>query len=460
MYSLRLRVLATQALVLLVFFALTMIGLDIAFRYTAERAVRDRLDVELLMIIAQTEFGDSGQISPPQELPEPRFSQPGSGLTGSIWSHDDKLLWRSPSAVGLEMTPPAETPLGERVLTRTQLGTDRVFRLAMSVGLESDLAIEFHIEVSESDTAFQAQLSRWRQQLGLWMGLSLVMLLLAQLISLRYLMQPLRKVEGEIEAVERGDRQGLSEDYPEELAGLSRNLNTLVNNERARLGRYRDSLGNLAHSLKTPLAVVRNLLSAVPEGERGEFDHQLETMDRLVSYQLRRAAASGSTTLGRKPFALAPHLARVQRSLDRVYGDAAPRVTLEVAPDLGYRGDEGDLYEITGNLLDNAYKYGGGRVRVRASDEDDVLRIEVADAGDGIALEDWTELLDRGKRLDEARPGQGIGLSVVREIAVADGGDLRLAASDLGGAAIQLSLPGRAARLDVEPESTDPEPVR
>ena len=109
MYSLRFRVLATQALVLALFFGSTLAGLDLAFRYTAERAVRDRLEVELLMLIGQSELGEEGQLSPPRTLPEPRFAQPGSGLYGSIWSHDSKLLWHSASAVGLEITPPGET---------------------------------------------------------------------------------------------------------------------------------------------------------------------------------------------------------------------------------------------------------------------------------------------------------------------------------------------------------------
>jgi two-component system, OmpR family, sensor histidine kinase PhoQ len=455
MYSLRFRVLATQALVLTLFFGLTLVGLDIAFRYTAERAVRDRLEVELLMLIAQSELGEEGQLSPPRILPEPRFSQPGSGLYGSIWSHDDKLLWHSPSAVGLEITPPIERPLGEARMARVSLAGEPVFRLSMSVGWEDNAEAEFNIEVSESQASFQAQLSRWRQQLGWWMGLSVALLLLTQLLTLRFLMRPLRRAEREIEAVERGELSGLSDGYPVELAGLSRNFNTLVANERARLGRYRDTLGNLAHSLKTPLAVMRNLLGGLPEDSRDDFDRQLETMDQLVSYQLRRAAASGSTTLGHKPMSLQPHLERVLRSLDQVYASAIPDVAMQVQERLAYRGDEGDLYEITGNLLDNAFKYGAGRIRVSAFAKGDVLVLQIADGGNGIEPDDWSELLDRGNRLDQVGPGQGIGLSVVREIAQADGGALSLEPSPLGGASIRVTLPGRAALLDDEALSTD-----
>jgi two-component system, OmpR family, sensor histidine kinase PhoQ len=439
----------------MLFFGLTLVGLDVAFRYTAERAVRDRLEVELLMLIAQSDLDEAGQLAPPHDLPEPRFSQPGAGLYGSIWSHDDKLLWRSASAVGLEILPPDETPLGERVLSKVELGVDQVFRLSMSVGWEDDPDAHFHIEVSESQAPFLAQLARWRQQLGIWMGLSLGLLLFAQLLSLRFLMRPLRKAEREIEAVERGERSGLSEDYPEELAGLSRNLNKLVTNERARLTRYRDTLGNLAHSLKTPLAVLRNMIGSVPADRRTDFDRQLESMDQLVSYQLRRAAASGGTTLGHKPLPLRPHLERVLRSLDQVYASAVPDVAMQVQDGLGYRGDEGDLYEISGNLLDNAYKYGGGRIRVSAFASGGALVLQVADGGAGIAAVDWALLLDRGNRLDRAGPGQGIGLSVVREIADADGGAVTLEASPLGGAAIRVTLPERAALSPTPAVSTE-----
>lgn len=453
MYSLRFRVLATQATVLLAFFGLTLFGLDVAFRATAEDAMRARMEVELMMLLAESELGDSERdMAPPQSLPEPRFQQAGSGLYGAIWSHDDKLLWSSGSAVGLTLVKPAEAPIGARSLERVTLPDGQeMLQLSMSVRWEDDLEADYHFAVAESLEPYQEQLARWRQQLGIWVGLSLLALILAQLFSLRFLMRPLKRAEREIEQVERGELQRLSDGYPEEIAGLAGNLNTLVSNERTRLSRYRDSLGNLAHSLKTPLAVLRNLLQEVPADQRETMDHQLATMDQLVSYQLRRAAAAGGTTLGAKPVPLAEHLERVLESLRRVYADKAAgmEVTVNCPPGLAFKGDEGDLYEVTGNLLDNAFKYGDGeRLEVTAWASEEALVILVEDDGQGIDEAAWEAVQSRGSRLDEMRPGQGIGLSVVREIAEACDGRLSLGGSTLGGAGLTVTLPGRAWQLD------------
>jgi len=236
----------------------------------------------------------------------------------------------------------------------------------------------------------------------------------------------------------------LTGSYPSELVGLADNLNMLIDTERRRLVRYRNTLDDLAHSLKTPLAAMRTLLAeqrSRPAEDRSEaLNRELERMDQRVSYQLRRARASGATGLGTEPVAVAPVVDDLKQTLDKVYRDKRVACSVTVAPGASFRGDPGDLTEILGNLMDNAYKYCAHRVRVTAGSTPERLVVTVADDGKGIDDEFAAQLFQRGKRADESVPGQGIGLAVVRETVELYRGALSVGKSDLGGAELRVEL--------------------
>jgi two-component system sensor histidine kinase PhoQ len=176
------------------------------------------------------------------------------------------------------------------------------------------------------------------------------------------------------------------------------------------------------------------------EPELDALERELERMDQRVSYQLRRARASGATGLGTEPVPVAPAVEDLKQTLDKVYRDKRVSCTLEVAAGAVFRGDPGDLTEILGNLMDNAYKYCRSRVRVTAQSTPERLVITVGDDGRGISAAEAATLFQRGKRADESVPGHGIGLAVVRETVELYRGTLDVGRSELGGAELRIEL--------------------
>ncbi len=454
MYSLRARVLATVSLVLLGCFLLTVLALDVAFRRTAEQAVRERLEVQIVALLAAAELDEEGAVlSLPASLPEARLTTLGSGLYARIVNGEGRVVWRSPSALGVDIDYPGPLPPGRRqfVHTRTAQGVP-VFALSMGIDWELDArrAHAFTVSVAESMSAYHAQLARFRQQLMVWFGGALILLIAVQATTLRWLMQPLRRVAREIAEVEAGTREELGGGYPNELAGVARNFNALMRSEHARLARYRESLGNLAHSLKTPLAVIR---SALERGGRtpppAEVAEQLERVDAIVRYQLQRAAMSGAVSPARRRVSVRQTLDKVRSSLSKIHAEKAPRFVVELGGEPVFHGEEADLLEILGNLMDNACKWCRGTVRVRAGMVPDpwpqTLEIVVEDDGPGIPEAVAAQVRRRGVRADPAVPGSGLGLAMTQELVELLGGTLTVARSGgddaLGGAALRVLIP-------------------
>jgi two-component system sensor histidine kinase PhoQ len=270
-----------------------------------------------------------------------------------------------------------------------------------------------------------------------------LLLLATQWAILRWGLSPLRRMADELTRLERGEQQEIAGRYPSEVQRLTDNLNTLLTHERAQQKRYRDAAADLAHSLKTPLALLRAALAdAKQHGElSGSVDEQVAHMDRIVAYQLQRAATSGRTGLA-TPQPVRPAVDRLLAALVKVYGQKTVEADVAIGVNLRFRGDEGDLTELLGNVLDNAFKWAKSRVRVSATFGGGSLSLLVEDDGPGIAAEELERVLQRGARADQSVPGQGIGLAVVRDIADAYGGHVKIARSQLGGAAITLVLPG------------------
>jgi two-component system, OmpR family, sensor histidine kinase PhoQ len=271
-------------------------------------------------------------------------------------------------------------------------------------------------------------------------------LLAAQGLILRWSLKPLRQVAAEIKDIETGRRDELSSGYPEELRPLTTNLNALLRQGRAHLERYRNALGDLAHSLKTPLAVARGALdNDADSGElRRTLGEQVARMNRTVDYQLQRAAAAGRIALS-APLPVAPLARKILDSLAKVYADRALQLRAEIAATTVFYGDEGDLLEILGNLADNACKWCRRQVVVRAHPTDrdgrTELMVEVEDDGPGIPADQAPLLLNRGQRADPTVAGHGIGLAVVRDLVEeVYYGRLEIGQGALGGARVRARL--------------------
>lgn len=452
-HSLSSRLLASVSILLIIFFGITIVLLDLLFRDLSDRAMHERLELQMRTLISASEEEPGGGLTPALDRIEPRFSSPGSGLYAEILHSDGNPSWRSGSLTGTGLEFPSQLKAGASKFTEVHSG-DGSGALAVSTGIEWEFNNKktrlFVFSVAENLEPYYRQLNRFRVQL--FGGFSVVMLLLLGTLAilLRRLLSPLRRVEQEIEAIEAGEMMEVGTGYPRELLGITTNLNTLLKSERERLARYRNTLGNLAHSFKTPLAVMRNLLTSTQARDlpvARQLDEQVGRMDDIVKYQLKRAAASGGSGLGTAPVPVKDALEALRGALLKVYIDRDLDCELRVGEDCLYFGDREDLTEIAGNLFDNACKWAKHQIRITAdrvsasTARRDGLSLIVEDDGPGIPIAEHGHVLERGARLDERVSGQGIGLSVVRELVQLNGGTVTIGTSDLGGARIEVRLP-------------------
>ena len=450
MSSLNARLLISVSVLLLFFFGVTIVVLDTAFRSAGEQSREDVLDGHLMALLAAAEPTDKGELSMPADLHDPRLSSIGSGLYAEIRNSDSVVRWRSKSALGHELPFGTVSQDGSRLFQKESLsdGTP-LLTLSLSVQWEfPDGELKpFIFQVAESLDSFNAQVARFRQQLFGWFAAVALVMLLAISMLLRRMLRPLRQIETEIGAIEEGKRQSLSGQYPTELRGVARNMNLLIDSERARSDRYKATLDNLAHSLKTPLAAMRALLGqGLPEKFSGRFDEQIERMDEIVRYQLRKPATLATDNLVLTQVSVAKEVDRLVDGMRKVYHDKDPVIETAIDDGMQFRGDKGDFLELAGNLLDNACKWCDSRVRITVrqavgeTGDKSGLVLSVADDGPGIPADAAEALLQRGTRLDESTPGHGIGLAVVKDIARSYGGQLSIQTSDLGGAEITVTI--------------------
>ena len=424
-------------------------ALDALYRDLALDSRRDVLDAQVIALVATAELDPAGALAP-ASIAEARLSTPGSGLYAEIRNQTDEVTWRSPSTVGSGLELKARPKAGERLVERVTLpdGT-RVLAFSLGVSWETGLRqpATYVLSAAESLEPYFSQVARVRSWLLAGATLLMATLVIGLSLGLRAGLRPLRRLELEILEVESGRREALGAGWPRELEGVAQNLNGLLAGEQARLARYRTTLGNLAHSLKTPIAALKSIL-ATGHADPAAAGPQLDRMQSIVEHQLRKAvlAGAGSTVAS---IAVKAPLTDLTGALSKVYRDKSVACHCDLPDDLAYPIDSGDLMELAGNLLDNAYKYCRAQVGLRARADQrpewrrSGLLLEVDDDGPGILSVDRQRVLERGVRADESVPGQGIGLAAVRELTAAYGGTIEIGESELGGAAVRVSLPGR-----------------
>jgi two-component system, OmpR family, sensor histidine kinase PhoQ len=446
MRSVSQRLLISVTVLLLLFFGVMAAVLDARFRAVAENSLRDLLDAQLRALVASAEPDEEGHIVPRLPNAESRLATPGSGLYAAVSENGGTSFWRSPSATGSlqEFGPPQEPGARDFRYTTDSRGA----RLAAeSRGISWEGAGELTFTVAADLAPMRAQISDFRRGLVKGFATLAISLLLALALLLRWAMAPLRRLAAQIQSMERGERDSLDERWPSELDGVVANLNTLLASERTRISRYRDTMGNLAHSLKTPLAVLRASFGAGVPGEK-QVNEQVNRMAAIVEHQLRRAVTSGGASVGRRAVELLPIVQDLRGALVKAHAQKDFSLEISIPSDLQFVGDRDDLMETLGNLMDNASKWCRSRVRVTAMLQAGVgagqkLRVVVEDDGPGIPAADRARVLQRGARADEATPGHGLGLAMVRDMAEMYGGALALGDSELGGARVELRLPGR-----------------
>jgi len=431
--SINARTVIGAGLVLTVFLVLTGLALDRAFEDSALTSIQERLRGQLYLLIGKTDVSEAGQINLPAKSALARLNQPDSGLYAWVYSNN-QIVWQSQSVISTPAHFTSNLSSGNEKFEL--LSNPKGF--AMGYGIEWQTAkgsIPITFSITEDTTLFATQINNYRTTLWSWLGGMAILLLIAQLIVLRWGLRPLRTVADELRQIEQGEQQQLSSHYPAELEGLTSNLNTLLTHERAQQQRYRNALADLAHSLKTPLAVLQGAVE-----DPATVREQSGRIQQSIDYQLQRAATAGRSGLN-SPVLLRPIIETLIRALQKVYADKNITFAIDIPAELSLRADQGDLTEMFGNLLDNACKWCQQNIEYRARAIDGAVEITLSDDGPGIPENKIAHILIRGMRADEAVSGQGIGLAVVKEIADAYEGKLLLKNQTKGGLLIQLTLP-------------------
>jgi two-component system sensor histidine kinase PhoQ len=452
--SLAARAAIATGFVLAGFLGLVGLTLSQANNERALSALHDRLQNFAIAYITNTDVNRYGnKLLPPSDtLPDPNFSRPGSGLY-AVAVGEYGFHWESASAIGrdfsfLKPLPPGVSQFIGPIDTRM----GRLYYYSYGVALDTDdkkKSVELTMTVAQTEAQFEGDNAVFRRTLVIWLSILGVMLIVLQLLLLRWSLTPLRKVASDMSRVERGDSEQLDSQYPLELTGLTERINAFINNEREQRTRYRHTLADLAHSLKTPLAVIRSQLESVAGDEpsrRNGVLVQVRRMDELVAYQLSRAATSGRQTFA-SAVPIAGHAEDLVQSLEKVYAAKNVLCEFDIDDDAVFYGEQGDLLELMGNLLENAFKWAGHRVLLIVKTQPSSgrqrpgLRLSVEDDGPGIAEDKIDKVLQRGVRGDERVQGHGIGLSIVQDIVHAYQGELVVDRSpEFGGARFSVRL--------------------
>jgi two-component system sensor histidine kinase PhoQ len=460
--SLHARQLLAASLGLIAFLGLTGIALDRAFLETARSNLRERLQGYAYAYVSVIDFDRDGELIPlPEELrPDERFTRPGSGLYAQIRG-ERGLRWESPSSVGVTLPePPAFEPGrirfdSEPIAYADASGQRQAYRLLQDIVWETGEVGQwrevsrFTFSVLEDTDVMQRQIGVFRRALWGYLGLAAILLLLVQMLVLRWSLHPLRRLERELLRVQRGVSARLSSRHPPELEQITGSVNALIESEHAHLDQSRNTLSDLAHSLKTPLAVLRSRLEseANPDELRRELCMQVQRMSEIVSYQLSRAARSGHALFA-APVEIEPRAEEIVASLEKVYAGRGVLCEFDLDAQARFYGELGDLQELLGNLLENAFKWARRRVLLTVRSEDTAgsrrpgVLFVVEDDGPGIPPEQVQRLLQRGVRGDERVQGHGIGLAIVQDIVRAYRGELDVGRSqELGGARFSVRFP-------------------
>lgn len=435
--SLSLRLLISAGFILTAFFALVAFVLEQGFRESAEQALKEKLQIHIYSLLSVAELTDRGELKMPETLREPRFSNPSSGLYASINLTNNFLIWRSLSAVGVELSTSELLKPGDMVFAKSPEGR---FALHYAVIWENKAGLEqyYIFTVAEDELFISNQVERFRLTLRTWLFFIGILLVLVQFFVLRWVLKPLRVIGSDLEAIEMGEKVRLDGQYPVELTGLAGSLNALISSERAHLERYRNTLADLAHSLKTPLAILRGCLEPV-DINKEIMQEQISRMNEIVEYQLKKAAAKGQKKLMGK-VDIVVIIEKIIESLAKVYFDKQIVFSFEYTDNYHVYCEEGDIYEIAGNLLDNAAKWCKSSVKVsleplsKEQNSEFSVILQIEDDGAGIAKDKLGDILQRGVRADENIHGHGIGMAVVNELTDLLGGKLVAETSEaLGG---------------------------
>ena len=443
--SLRVRLMLAAAVLALLFMLALLPALQKTFSLALQESIEQRLasDVTTLISAARVE---NNRLMMPVLLPDERFNLPDGRLLGYIYDRDGRLVWRSRATASQNINyQPRYDGRGNEFARIRQDNGEEFFVYDVEVKLLGGKSAAYSIVALQPVREYRETLDGLQEKLYLGFGAALLVLMGLLWAGLTWGLRSLRRMTVELDEIESGAREGLSGEHPRELLRLTRSLNRLLRSEREQRGRYRDSLGDLAHSLKTPLAVLQGVGEGMAQrpADREQarvLQSQIERMSQQIDYQLQRASLRKSG-LVRHQVHLRPLLDSLCGTLAKVYRDKQVAVALELADDARVPMEQGALMELLGNLLENAWRLCLGQVRISLDQVEGALELCIEDDGPGVPEDQRERILQRGERLDRQYPGQGIGLAVAKDIIDSYDARLTLGDSPLGGAAFRIDFP-------------------
>lgn len=428
----------------LVIAGIILVGL---YRDAVERGFDSQLEVYQKSIIGALAPAAAGEpLNRPENLGEPRFSLP---LSGWYWTVTDQAsgerVFASPSLLGdpLDLPPLGE---GERSGSSSMPGPGddelRVTQRIISFDGKSYL-----IAVAGRTAGLRQDVRAFAGQVALTLLVFGFGLVSAVFVQVRFGLLPLKKLQASLASVRQGDAERVEEDLPSELAPLAVELNELISSNREVVERARTHVGNLAHALKTPLSVISNEARSQGGPFADKMAEQAGIMRTQVDHHLERARMAAQRRVIGVATPAEPVLTKLARVMERIHDAKGLDILADCTPGMRFRGEQQDLEEMAGNLMDNACKWARYEVRLTARLTEtstagrQFIEIIVEDDGPGLTEEQRKEAVKRGKRLDETVPGTGLGLSIVADLSALYGGSFDLSKSGLGGLKARLMLP-------------------
>jgi signal transduction histidine kinase len=421
------------------------------YRTSVERAFDERLHVYLKAIVAAVSTAPREGEFNPGNFGEPRFDTPLSGWYWQIRPVGERRSETLTSPSLFEQTLPVLADLGvgeTRGFTReayvTGPGGQRLRVVERRIDFGANAV--FDIAVAGDADVIDTEIAAFARTLAIALFLLAIGVVLSTILQVRWSLSPLGRISRALADIRSGRAQRLEGAFPREIEPLADEVNKLIAANQDVVERARTHVGNLAHALKTPLSVIANEARAQSGPLADKVEQQTGIMREQIQHHLQRARAAARIAITTEVTDVGAVIEGIERAMDRIYRDRAIRIRSAIAPSLRFRGERQDLEEMLGNLVDNACKWATSTVAIEAHPEPEGptgvrLRVIVDDDGPGMAPEQRVEAMKRGQRLDESKPGSGLGLSIVSDLAALYGGRLTLAAAPQGGLRAELVLP-------------------
>ncbi len=437
-----------------VILVITGFVLSSVYRNATERAFDRRINLYLRTLIAEVATPDEPPDRQFQSLGEPLFELPLSGWYWQITRIDsDKADVRASRSLWDKKLPKLEdqgvelTPAGIRIgyVDGPEGQTLRMVERPVDLGADGKFLVAVAGDASEifdETRSFDYYLGGTFAALG-------IVLLLTTIFQVRFGLAPLKRISEAIADIRSGRAERLEGNFPVEIAPLARETNALIDANRGIVERARTHVGNLAHAIKTPLSVIVNEASAHGSDPfAAKVLEQADVMRNQVAHHLERARIAARVTVVATVTEVAPAIERLVRTMEKIHRDRGLIIEVKADPQTKFRGERQDLEEMAGNLVDNACKWASTRVFIEVLSErptepgaGPMLRIIVDDDGRGLSAAERVTVSRRGQRLDESKPGSGLGLSIVTDLAALYGGSLSLGPAPIGGLRAELLLP-------------------